>query len=71
MDSKFWIRKTMTERWILIVIGSWLIIAPWVLGFSDSVLVKWSSILCGIVIVGMNSWALSASGETENKENIK
>lgn len=58
----------MAERWVLIVIGAWLIIAPWVLGFSDSVLVKWSSVLCGIIIVAINFWALSGRDKTADKE---
>lgn len=57
----------MTERWTLVVIGIWLIISPWVLGFSDSVLVKWSSVLCGIIIVAMNFWVLSGRSETAKK----
>ena len=48
----------MKERWIFIVIGVWLVISPWVLGFSDSVLVKWSNVLCGLVLIVMNAWVL-------------
>jgi hypothetical protein len=54
----------MTERWINVAIGIWLIIAPWILGFSDSFLVKWSSVLCGIILIAMNAWALSGGDET-------
>ena len=59
----------MAERWTFIVIGAWLIIAPWVLGFSDSVLVKWSSIFCGIILVAMNAWVISEKYEAIKKEN--
>ena len=58
----------MTERWIDIVIGAWLIISPWVLGFSDSFLVKWSSVLCGIILVAMNAWILSEKHEAAVKK---
>jgi hypothetical protein len=59
----------MTERWIDVVIGGWLIVAPWVLGFSDEVLVKWSSVLCGLVLVAMNVWILSdRHKEAEHKK---
>jgi hypothetical protein len=51
--------KKMAERWMNIVIGAWLIVSPWVLGFSDNVLIKWSSVLCGIILVAVNAWALS------------
>jgi len=62
------IRKP-SERWINIVVGAWLTIAPWVLGFSDSILVKWSSVLCGTLIVAMNAWFLSVG--SEEAKNIK
>jgi len=58
--------KTMTERWIDIVIGGWLIISSWVLGFSDSVLIKWSSVLCGLILVVINVWIMA-----EQKEVVK
>jgi hypothetical protein len=61
----------MTEQWILMIVGAWLIISPWVLGFSDSILVKWSSVLCGIVIVAISFWNLSGWNENVKKENTK
>ncbi len=59
----------MVERWISVVIGMWLIVAPWVLGFSESILIKWSSILCGIILVAVNAWLLSP--KANDKGNIK
>ena len=53
------------------IVGAWLIISPWVLGFSDSILVKWSSVLCGIVIVAISFWNLSGRNENVKKENTK
>jgi hypothetical protein len=64
-------KKIMIERWTFVAIGAWLIIAPWVLGFSDSVLIKWSSILCGIILVAMNAWILFEKHEAAKKEIIK
>ena len=57
----------MTERWIDVVIGGWLVVSPWVLGFSDNVLVKWSSVLCGIALIAMNAWSLSENELKEEK----
>ncbi len=56
----------MKERWADIVIGGWLIISPWVLGFSNDILVKWSSVLCGIILVAVNGWIIA-----EKREAIK
>ncbi len=58
----------MAERWILAVMGVWLIIAPWVLGFSDDFLTKWASILCGIILVFLNAKGLSE--KREKQKNI-
>ena len=57
----------MTERWIDIAIGAWLIIAPWALGFSGSFFAKWGSVLCGIVLVLLNARALSLKWKNEEK----
>jgi hypothetical protein len=47
------------ERWMDIVIGGWLIVSPWMLGFSDNVLIKWSCVLCGVILIAVNAWVLS------------
>jgi hypothetical protein len=58
------------EQWILMIVGAWLIISPWVLGFSDSILVKWSSVLCGIIIIAIGFRDLSGRDENAKKETI-
>lgn len=55
----------MTERWVSVAIGGWLIISPWVLGFSDNFLAKWTSVLCGIVLVLLSARALSEKWKNE------
>jgi general stress protein CsbA len=37
--------------WIEMVIGAWMIVSPWLLGFADITFAKWSSVLLGLVLV--------------------
>jgi tetrahydromethanopterin S-methyltransferase subunit E len=46
----------MVGNWTGLVIGIIIIISPWVLGFSDISLAKWSNIIVGLVLVLMNAW---------------
>ena len=59
--------QSMTERWVDIAVGGWLIVSPWILGFSDEVLVKWSCVLCGIVLVAVNGWIIAERRYGESK----
>lgn len=44
----------MTGRWIELALGVLLIIAPWVLGFSNISIAKWVDLVFGVVIVLIN-----------------
>lgn len=39
--------------------GAWLMIAPWILGFSDSAVDTWFSLLIGLGVTGLASFQLS------------
>jgi putative Mn2+ efflux pump MntP len=59
-----------TEHWVEFLIGIWLILAPWILSFSGDLLEKWSSVLCGLVLVLVNGWIMAetyAHGNGEQK----
>ena len=49
-----------TLAWIEVLSGIWLIIAPWVLGFSAAAGATWDSVIMGLIvsIVGL-IWAFS------------
>lgn len=51
--------------WALTVLGLWLIVAPWALGFSLFNLVRWNSIFTGILIliVSFSRWWTSPREE--------
>ena len=50
--------RSMAKNWISLVIGAWILISPWLLGYSGMSLMKWSDVLCGLALVVMNAWVL-------------
>lgn len=45
-------------RWISLIIGVWLFISPWVLGFAALSSAAWTAWLIGILFVIANGWTL-------------
>lgn len=46
------------EEWTEVVLGAWLVMAPWVLGFSMLYQATLSTVVTGLVIVALALWAL-------------
>jgi len=46
------------EEWVSLIFGAWLLIAPFVLGFSSMTAAAWNSVILGIVIGVDAVWAL-------------
>lgn len=36
---------------IKVLVGIWLVISPWVLGFSDSASATWSAVVSGVILL--------------------
>lgn len=53
------------EEWINLVLGVWLVIAPWVVGFSSLSNATQNSVILGIVMVILTVWAMALQGGTE------
>jgi SPW repeat len=45
------------EEWINIALGVWLVIAPWVLGFSAVPSAMWTHVILGLVIAAFAAWS--------------
>ena len=45
----------MTERWAGLVIGFWILLSPWIFGFSNITIMKWGNVLSGLVLILMNA----------------
>ncbi len=52
------------EQGANIVLGLWLILSPWVLGFEAFVLPLWNAILVGIAVALLAAWNAAVRRET-------
>jgi hypothetical protein len=46
------------EEWVNAVLGVWLIIAPWLLGFAGHMPALWTHVVLGALIVVASGWAV-------------
>ena len=46
-------------EWINIVLGAWLFIAPWVLGYAIGSTRSWDAWIVGVVVVVLATWAVA------------
>ena len=50
------------EEWISVVLGAWLIAAPWVLNFSGNSVATRTHVLIGIAALGLATWSAAEHG---------
>lgn len=55
------------QDWLNVVMGLWLVLAPWVLGYSTSATSVWNARIVGIIIILIALWAM-ATPDTLNIE---
>jgi len=48
------------NNWVLIGLGVWSILSPWILGFSSIDLAAWNSIFLGTLMIVFSFWNLSS-----------
>ena len=46
------------EEWTNLILGAWLLISPWFLGFSASTALVWNAVIIGALVVLFAAWAL-------------
>lgn len=46
------------EEWISLLLGLWLIVSPWVLGFSPDKGAMWTHVILGVVAAAISAWSL-------------
>lgn len=46
------------EEWLNLVLGVWLLVSPWLLGFSASAALLWNAVIVGTLIVVFAGWTL-------------
>jgi len=53
--------ESPSEEWVNLVLGAWLVIAPFVLGFyASAALAAWTQVVAGLLIAGEAIWAMAS-----------
>jgi threonine/homoserine/homoserine lactone efflux protein len=42
-----------------IVVGAWILLSPWLLGFSNISVMRWSNVLFGLALLLVGVWTIS------------
>ncbi len=53
----------MKSFWVGFIAGLWLIISPWLLGFSGISLAKWDSVFVGLILALVFGWEIFGEKE--------
>jgi hypothetical protein len=46
------------EEWTNVVLGAWLVVSPWLLGFAALQAAMWTAVVLGLAIALLALWAL-------------
>jgi heme/copper-type cytochrome/quinol oxidase subunit 3 len=46
------------EEWLALLLGVWVVAAPWVLGFSANVYAHWTHVVLGALVAVTAAWEL-------------
>lgn len=46
------------EEWANMVIGLWLVVSPWILGFMANVNAMWTHVILGLLVAALAAWAV-------------
>ncbi|MBI2591126.1 MAG: SPW repeat protein [Candidatus Brennerbacteria bacterium] len=44
--------------WVQLILGVWIFVSPWLLGFYEINLALWSNLIAGIAIVILSLWLI-------------
>lgn len=58
-----WLEDQRWLSWLNLILGAWVVISPWVLGFSGSSTPMWDNVITGIVAFIVAGWAAMATAE--------
>ncbi len=47
------------EEWAGVAFGVWMIVSPWVLGFSAVAAATWNAVLIGLAVAALALWVLA------------
>jgi hypothetical protein len=58
----------VNKRWTVLIIGIWVLVSPWLLGFADISIMKWSNLVCGAAIILVSVWEIFGERSPEQKK---
>jgi len=61
----------VTRNYAQLALGIWILLSPWLLGFSSISIMTWSNLIVGIIIILINVWAIFGETVAEEKEPKK
>ena len=44
------------EGWLGLVLGLWLVVAPWLVGFTNVVVARWTHVVLGLLVAAVAAW---------------
>ena len=62
--------KRIWEEWINLIIGAWVFISPWVLGFSHTVNAAWIMFVFGAITFVITLWSIGNAGKLTQHTNM-
>ncbi|KKS25478.1 MAG: SPW repeat protein [Candidatus Wolfebacteria bacterium GW2011_GWA2_42_10] len=51
-------------NWVSLILGVWILISPWVLGFSALTTALWSNVIVGALVAILALWQLFGGGSS-------
>ncbi|MEK7555456.1 MAG: SPW repeat protein [Patescibacteria group bacterium] len=48
----------MNFSWLQLILGLWVVISPWLLGFYGNSMALWSNVIAGVLIIILSLWEL-------------
>jgi hypothetical protein len=52
------------EEWLTALVGAWLVLSPWVLGYATETTLVWNAIVSGGILVVMGLWTSFEESES-------
>ena len=59
------------EEWVNVVLGIWLVVSPFILGFNGLMNALWNQVVVGVVVGILAIWSAVAAPETVNTATSK
>jgi len=54
--------------WVQTIVGLWILVSPWILGFSDVGFAKWGNVFGGLIVFLSGVWNIYFK-KTESNQN--